>query len=154
MTFPIDARLQVRKYYLDRYQVTKPVNQEWTAGTAMPELVDMVIQGRFTQGARILEVGCGTGAEAVFLAVQGFNVSAIDISPDAIEQAKLLANFYGVNVDWRVGDVLSMPLESEQFDIVTDRGCFHCLRPDERPTFAQEISRLLKPKGLYILRCI
>jgi SAM-dependent methyltransferase len=154
MAFPTDARAGVRRYYLERYQGSKPAQQEWTAGTAMPELINLVIEGRLKPKSRVLDIGCGIGTEATFLAVQGFEVSAIDISEQAIEQAQYLADFYGTHVDWHVGDVLHMPFADEQFAIITDRGCFHCIRPDERHDFAREIGRLLKPGGLYVLRCI
>jgi ubiquinone/menaquinone biosynthesis C-methylase UbiE len=148
-----EAKLNVRQYYMQRYNETKPVEQEWNAGTSMPELVNLVIEGRMPLGADVLDIGCGIGTEAVFLAARGYQVSAVDISADAIVKARELADVYGVDVNWNVADVLHLPMEDQSFDVITDRGCFHCIREDEREQFAAEIARVLRPGGLYVLRC-
>jgi len=153
MSTSTTAKLNVREYYVNRYKETKPAEQEWNAGTAMPELINFVIDGRIPYGANVLDIGCGVGTEAVFLATRGFNVSAIDISATAIEKTRQLAEFYGVALDAQVSDVLDLPMENAGVDLVTDRGCFHCIRADERAIFAAEIARVLKPGGLYVLRC-
>lgn len=147
------ARLDVRGYYLEKYRTTTPGDHEWNTGTAMPELVNLVMSGRIAPGSRILDIGCGIGTESVFLASRGFAVSALDISPNAIERGRGLADVYGVSVSWRVGDVLDLPYEAGTFDVVTDRGCFHCLRDHERPGFSEQLARVLVPGGLYVLRC-
>jgi SAM-dependent methyltransferase len=148
--------LDVRGYYRQRYESSTPAQQEWTIATAAPELVNLVDSGRIPSGAGILEVGCGVGSESVFLASAGFKLSAIDISSHAIGRAKALADCYGLNdrIDWVVGDVLTLPFDSAKFDVVVDRGCFHCLRAAERPAFAAQISRVLRSHGLYVLRCL
>lgn len=153
MISSVEAKLNVRQYYLHKYHETKPAEQEWNAGTAMPELINLVIEGRFPQEANVLDIGCGIGTEAVFLASRGYQVSAVDISADAIARAKELASVYGVDVNWQVSDVLHLPMEDQSYDVITDRGCFHCIREDEREQFAAEIARVLKPGGLYVLRC-
>ncbi|GAA3431844.1 class I SAM-dependent methyltransferase [Kutzneria kofuensis] len=148
--------LDVRDYYRKRYASSTPAQQEWTIATAAPELVNLVNTGRIPRGSRVLEVGCGVGSESVYLASAGFELSAIDISADAVERAKALAECYGLGdrIEWAVGDVLSLPFDTEGYDVVVDRGCFHCLRAAERPTFAAEIGRVLRPKGLYVVRCL
>lgn len=154
MSAPSTEELDVRGYYRQRYANTQPTQQEWTSATAAPELVKLVMNGAIPAGARVLEVGCGVGSESVYLAVQGFQVSGIDISEHAIERARTLAGVYGAEVDWAVGDVLDLPYEEDSFDVVVDRGCFHCLRDHERAKFASEIARVIRSRGLYVLRCL
>lgn len=145
--------LDVRGYYLERYRTTAPGEQEWNTGTAMPELVSLVMSGRLRPGSRVLDLGCGIGTESVFLAARGFEVSALDISPNAVGRGRRLADVYGVRVDWRVGDALDLPFEAGEFEVVTDRGCFHCLHGHERAAFSEQVARVLAPGGLYVLRC-
>ncbi|MFH8404393.1 class I SAM-dependent methyltransferase [Streptomyces sp. NPDC018019] len=145
---------EIREYYLNCYETTAPAGQQWTTATAAPELVSLVRSGALPQGASVLDIGCGVGSESVYLAGAGFKVTAVDIAPQAVERGRALAEVYGYSVDWHVGDVLDLPFGQGTFDAVTDRGCFHCLRAHERERFAQEVARMLRPGGLYVLRCV
>lgn len=144
---------QISTYYQEKYSKFKPSEYEWTVGTASPELVKMVEEEVIPKGSQVLDIGCGVGTESVFMALRGCNVIGLEISKDAIEKAKQLADFYGVDVDWKVADVLNMPLKDNSIDVITDRGCFHCMRPEQREAFANEINRVLKPGGLFTMRC-
>ncbi len=68
---------------------------------------------------RALDVGCGEGADAIWLAAQGWTVTGIDISSVAIGRAREIAARAGAEVDWRCGDVLQMRLPSGVFDLVS-----------------------------------
>src|SRR5947209_11962622 len=77
------------------------------------------------QPCRALELGCGTGASAVWLAQQGFDVTALDLSALAIDRARQQANRAGVRVNFHVADVLNPPEELVcPFDFLFDRGCY------------------------------
>ncbi|MGV4924087.1 class I SAM-dependent methyltransferase [Streptomyces sp. BHT-5-2] len=145
---------EIRDYYFQAYENTDPSEQQWTTATAAPELVELVRSGALPQGGSVLDIGCGVGSESVYLAGAGFDVTAVDIAPRAVERGRALAEVYGYTVDWHVADVLELPFEDRQFDAVTDRGCFHCLRAPERARFAEGIARVLRPNGLYVLRCV
>lgn len=93
---------QIENYYKKIYSLEKPSEHEWTAGTAGPELVNMVYKKQIKPKSKILEIGCGLGTESIFLALRGMNVTAIDISDSAIKTAKQLADIYKVNVNWKV----------------------------------------------------
>jgi SAM-dependent methyltransferase len=68
---------------------------------------------------RALDIGCGEGADAIWLARQGWNVTAIDISDVALERARAAAELAGVTVEWIEGDALHVPLPSSAFDLVS-----------------------------------
>jgi SAM-dependent methyltransferase len=77
---------------------------------------------------RAVEIGCGTGNDAIYLAAKGFDVSAIDISPTALGIAEQKAERAGVKVDWLLADILHPPQLLEPFDFIYDRGCYHEVR--------------------------
>jgi len=67
---------------------------------------------------RALDVGCGEGADAIWLAERGWRVTAVDISAVAVERARRAAKAAGVEVDWRCADVLVDP-PAGPFDLVS-----------------------------------
>jgi ubiquinone/menaquinone biosynthesis C-methylase UbiE len=82
---------------------------------------------------RAIELGCGTGTNAVFLAEQGFEVTAVDFSPAAIERAKARAAAVTFAEPLRVprfvlGDVAKLEAVAGPFDFLFDRACYHCVR--------------------------
>ncbi len=102
----------------------------------------------FSPGSRVLEVGCGTGAQTVFLAGRnpGARIIAVDISPDSLEQAKDRIRREGItNVEFRQADVYRLPFGGERFDHIFV--CFvleHLARPLEALV---HLKKLLKPGG-------
>jgi len=101
----------------------------WDSGLPSAELRG-IIEESGIQPCRVLELGCGTGTNAILLAELGFEVTAVDLSPLAIEQVERKAAEAGVDVSWVCGDVCSIVQPSEPFPLVFDRGCFHCIRRD------------------------
>jgi SAM-dependent methyltransferase len=68
---------------------------------------------------RVLDVGCGEGADAIWLAAHGWTVTAIDVSTVAIGRAREAARSAGVAVDWISGDVLTTPFPDRSFDLLS-----------------------------------
>jgi SAM-dependent methyltransferase len=68
---------------------------------------------------RALDVGCGEGADAIWLARRGWTVTAIDISDVAIGRARKAAELAGAEVEWVCGDVLRTPFPARSFDLVS-----------------------------------
>lgn len=68
---------------------------------------------------RALDVGCGEGADAIWLAQRGWSVTAVDISAVAVSRARAAAEQAGVTVEWLVADVLRTPLPGAAFDLVS-----------------------------------
>ena len=81
----------------------------------------MVQTGDLLPG-RAIDLGCGEGDNAIFLAEHGFQVTAVDFAPSAIKGAK--ASDAGVDVDFVIDDITTLATVSGTFDIVVDYGTF------------------------------
>ncbi|MFO7967808.1 MAG: class I SAM-dependent methyltransferase [Archaeoglobaceae archaeon] len=133
------------------YREQKP---PWDSDEPSTHLVEVIESGEVTPGTgKALDICCGKGTEAVYLAEEGFTVSGIDVSAEAIKMAKEKAESVNVDVDFRVGDVLHMPFKNDSFEFVNDKGCFHVFGPEDRKGFAVEVSRVMKGGGRYMMRC-
>ena len=98
---------------------------------------------------RAVELGCGTGASAVWLAQQGFDVTACDLSRVAIERARRRADEAGAAVRFLVADVLAPPAELDgPYDFVFDRGCYHVVRREDPAAYLATLGRLTRPGSL------
>src|SRR5262245_26721203 len=95
----------------------------WDSGVPEPMLIQAVDSGGLPVG-RALDVGCGTGTNAIWLAQHGYDVHGVDVASLAIEkaQAKLPP---GLPCRFSVVDFLSEQPEGGPFQLVFDRGCFH-----------------------------
>jgi cyclopropane fatty-acyl-phospholipid synthase-like methyltransferase len=124
----------------------------WDIGRAQPEIVQLEDAGVF--GPRVLDVGCGTGETALFLASHGRDVTGVDAAPAAIEAAKAKAAEQGLDVCFRAADVLAvLPELIGKFHSVTDVGFFHSLTDEQRTLFAQRLADKLAPRGVYAMIC-
>ncbi len=101
---------------------------------------------------RILDLGTGPGTQAIALARRGFQVTAIDVSATAVEQARRRAVREGVEVRFLVDDIRDTRL-GETFDLILDRGLFHVLAPEERHRYLEALKRLLPAGGYLLLKC-
>jgi cyclopropane fatty-acyl-phospholipid synthase-like methyltransferase len=88
-----------------------------------------------------LELGCGTGTNAVWLAQQGFEVTAVDISPLALEHARQRAAAAGVSVRFLNVDVLAMPDLGGPYGFFFDRGCYHVVRRVEVQSYLRALQQ-------------
>jgi SAM-dependent methyltransferase len=122
----------------------------WERDATPAQLAEMAA-GR--QPGRALELGCGTGRQAVELAQRGWEVTAVDYVPKAIEEARSRARGAGVEVRFLAGDVTR--LEDLQlgapFDVVYDNKCFHGLSPAARQRYVSGVAGACRPGGIYLL---
>lgn len=102
-------------------------NTPWDSGLPSKEL-RTVLDERQVAPCRVLELGCGSGTNAVYLASRGFEVTAVDCSPRAIERGRERAAAIGVSVNWICHDVANYVVPGSPFDLIFDRGCYHCVR--------------------------
>lgn len=110
-----------------------------------------VLDERHIEPCDVLEIGCGTGTNAVFLASRGFKVTAVDISSLAIEQARRRAAEAGVPVDFQVVDLLAPTGLNRTYPLVFDRGVYHGLRRESLGKFLETLGRASAPGGLYLV---
>lgn len=126
----------------------------WDIGHPQSVFEALIKDGEIKPG-KALDIGCGRGDNAIMLAINGCDVTGIDIVEDAITDAKTKAIKHHVKVNFVVGNVLQMDrlfMEAE-FDIVIDSGLFDAMTDEERPVFAWQIHRVLKPGGKYFMLC-
>lgn len=99
-----------------------------------------------------VELGCGEGRNAIYMAKQGISVTALDSSMAAIETARSIAERNDVHVDFRCQDVIKDGISGE-FDFVYDSGMLHHLPPHRRITYIELLQSVLKPGGYFGLTC-
>jgi SAM-dependent methyltransferase len=121
---------------------------------ALPDenLVSYLGDGLLAPG-RALDLGCGAGRNAIWLARHGFDVDAVDLSPAAVAWATERAREAGVDVRLRCGDAFSVTLPSGGYDLVYDSGCLHHLPPHRRVSYLALLDRVLAPGGHLGLSC-
>jgi SAM-dependent methyltransferase len=100
-------------------------------------------------GIRILEVGCGTGNNIWYLAREGFNLSGIDASPEAITYASTRLAKENLEADLRVGDFTQLPFAENSFDLVFDRCSLTCCGLSFATQAVHEIHRVLTMGGKF-----
>ena len=101
------------------------------------------------KGKRVLEIGCGLGCHAQLLAEAGCILTAIDLTPRAVELTRKRLSLKGITADVRVMDAEQMELEDEQFDFVWSWGVVHHSASPAR--IVREAYRVLKPSGEFRL---
>lgn len=97
-----------------------------------------------------LDIGCGYGTDARYLAEHGFRVTAIDISPTAIEIARQRASQAGLSIDFRIADLTAMPDVGGPFDFLFDRGVYHIVRKVDTAAYLSFIESVSRPGSLYL----
>lgn len=124
----------------------------WELGRPRQLLVELVEGGRVKPG-KALDICCGAGTNAVYLAQKGFTVTGVDISPTAVGVAREKAEMAEVKIRFLVKNFLNLPFRDEEFDFVFDMGCFHHVHPQDRPAYINGVNRVLREGGLYFLVC-
>ena len=120
----------------------------WDTGQPSSEL-QRVVAELALRPCRALELGCGTGANADWLARQDFDVTALDLSSWAVERARQRAELAGVRVRFLVTDVSNPPPELDApFDFFFDRGCYHAVRREDVAAYLATLWRLTRSDSL------
>ena len=122
----------------------------WDTGEPDPHLAEF-LRSLPAERGRALDVGCGTGTNALWLANQGFSVVGIDVSSTAIERARAKVDATARNCHFAVADFLRDTHSDGFFELVFDRGCFHVFdKAEERARFAERVASLLTPGGKWL----
>lgn len=123
----------------------------WDIGRPQPEFVRLAEAGRFD--GRVIDIGCGTGENALFIASRGLDVVGVDVAPEAIRQATAKAAARGLAARFEVADVLDLNQYTAAFDTAIDSGVFHVFDDDSRPLYARSVGGALRPGGRLFLMC-
>ena len=125
----------------------------WDTGQTSPELQDLFEQEASPPGAA-LDLGCGTGTNAIFMARQGRQVIGLDYVPKAIRLAHRKAQRAGVadRTRFKVADVTHLDaLDLPSVAIALDMGCFHGLDRAGRGRYAAQLAGLMPAGGVFLL---
>ncbi len=101
----------------------------------------------------VLDAGCGTGENALYLASRGHEVWGLDFIPVAIERANVKAKERGLGVHFQVGDSLKLDQLGRTFDTVIDCGLFHTFADEERPLYVSALATVVRPGGSVHILC-
>ena len=103
----------------------------------------------------VLDLGCGTGRNANYLAERGNNVIAVEISKTALDLAKSRSKELEINVDYRLGDMgEKYEIKDNSIDVVLDVTSSNSLNDKGRENYLKEVSRVLKSSGYFFVRAL
>jgi SAM-dependent methyltransferase len=116
------------------------------------ELIELVEGGRL-RPCRAIDLGCGVGDNAIYLAQQGFEVTAVDFSSEAVAMARQRVAEAGVDIEVVRADVFALPQGLGTFDLVVDYGTSDDMNAVGRAAFRDVVAGLLRPGGTAMLWC-
>jgi cyclopropane fatty-acyl-phospholipid synthase-like methyltransferase len=123
----------------------------WDIGQPQPAIVRLAEQGVI--GGDVIDVGCGTGENALYLASRGLVVVGVDAAPTAIARAAEKARQRGSAATFLVADTLALDGLERQFDMAIDCGLFHTFSDTQRVAFERSLHATLRPGARYLLLC-
>ncbi len=123
----------------------------WDVGRAQPEVVRIADAGGFA--GTVIDVGCGTGENAMELSARGLEVVGVDAAPRAVEKARAKATERGLSTEFLLADVLSLGSLGRRFRTALDSGVFHVFDDLERPMYVESLASTLETGGVLHLLC-
>jgi SAM-dependent methyltransferase len=115
-------------------------------------LMELMESGRISP-CRAIDLGCGTGGNAVFLAQHGFEMTGVDFAPSAIAKARRRAEAAGVRVAFIVDDLTNLEKVKGTFDFLTDFGALDTFGSKCRDLYVRTVLPLTHPGSRYLLSC-
>ncbi|MFC9435182.1 class I SAM-dependent methyltransferase [Nocardia sp. NPDC057030] len=122
----------------------------WDVGGPQPAIARVAAAGGIA-GA-VLDVGCGSGENALYVASLGFSVLGVDVAETALAIAREQAGARGIEAEFAVADAFHLERLGRTFGTLLDSGMFHTCDRDERPGYAASLAAAAEPGGtLYVL---
>jgi tellurite methyltransferase len=119
-------------------------------------LLDQILRGRIPTGSRVLDAGCGSGRNLVYLLRAGYEISGVDPSPDAIDAVRELASQVATHPErtsFRVETIEAMTFGDESADVVLSSAVLHFARDDAQfEAMLRAMWRVLANRGLFFCR--
>lgn len=134
--------------FFDRAYEGRP---PWETGRPQPAFTRLCDEEEIV--GRVLDVGCGTGENALYFASRGHSTWGIDFAPNAVRRAETKARRTRFPITFHVADVLELDGWSERFDTVTDCGLFHTFGDEDRRVYARNVRGVLGPGGRLFVLC-
>jgi SAM-dependent methyltransferase len=128
-----------------------PTGIPWDVHQAQPRLMELEALGGIS--GEVLDIGCGLGDNAIYLASRGHSVTGLDGSATAIEEARRRAAAAGVTVTFDVADATDLNGYEGRFDTVVDSALYHCLDDDGRQAYIAALYRATRPGARLHLSC-
>lgn len=103
--------------------------------------------------AAALELGCGTGDASIYLAKHGWQVTAVDFVPTALDKARAKAHAENVDVNFVHADVRQLRQAgiSGPMRLIVDNGCLHNMNDDDRDAYVREVSAVAAPDARLLI---
>ena len=136
---------------MNRFETAYQGAPPWDIGRPQPAVVRLAEEGLL--GGAVLDAGCGTGENALYLASRGAEVLGVDFVPAAVAQARAKARGRGLAVEFRLHDALRFAEIGRLFDAVLDCGLFHTFTDEERPRYVAGLRSVLRPGGAAAILC-
>jgi 2-polyprenyl-3-methyl-5-hydroxy-6-metoxy-1,4-benzoquinol methylase len=136
-----------REFFDTAYEGAPP----WEIGRPQDDVVRLEGRGGFK--GKILDLGCGSGENALFLASKGYEVLGIDRVPAAIEKAKAKAAERKIECAFQVADALELGKLKKTFDTVLDCGLFHVFSDEDRQKYVKSVAKAVKNRGALHILC-
>lgn len=119
----------------------------WDAELPPPEVMEMV---EALPPGRALDLGCGYGRTAIYLAQRGWQVDGVDFVELALEEAERRAAAAGVEVAFHHGSVTDLGFLNGPYDLAVDVGCGHALDEEGLRAYRDELRRLLRSGAIFL----
>jgi cyclopropane fatty-acyl-phospholipid synthase-like methyltransferase len=120
----------------------------------MPTELKQIMEGpEALPKGRALDVGCGKGTKAIYMAAHGWQVTGVDFIPKALREARKRAVAARVEVDFRLGDVTRLRDLglTPGYSLVFDFGCYHGLKSEQRDRYVEGVTALAAPGATLLM---
>jgi SAM-dependent methyltransferase len=141
--------LQQHESTAARYE--EPLAPAWDVGRPQRAIYELEVAGELPR--EVLDVGCGTGEHALFLAARGHVVAGVEPSARAVARAQRRARERGLPAAFIVEELTRLERLGRRFDCALDAGSFHRIELQQRADYARALASVVRPGGRLFVLC-